>query len=244
MDAVVVAFISGKGGTGKTALSAFVASALAARDKKILLVELSGCLRNMDIVTDTGSDTVYDLHDVLTGKCAPYKAIVKSPHAEGLYVISAPYSGGEVPVSALQQFYDRMKTYFDYILLDVASGLGDAFTAAAAVAQRVVLVLTPDPIALRDGRFLADSLPESVQQVHMLINKVPPGGLPIGGPVQDLDEAIDQVAVPLLGVVPQSNEIFCAAATGKPLPPASLEGRVFAAIASRMEGTDTPLLMR
>lgn len=243
MDAIVYAFASGKGGTGKSAVASLTGAALAAMGRKVLLIELAGALRNIDVITGTSKDTVYDLNDVLSGQCAPYKAVVKSPLYPGLFVIAAPYAGGQIGMGEMQQLCTKMSAYFDYILLDVASGLGDAFDAAGAVAHRMALVLTPDPLVMRAGRYIADNLPQHVQQLHMLINMVPPQGLPEGGVVETLDQMIDQVGVQLLGVIPQSDEIFTCISTGRRLPE-GMEKKVFEAVAGRIEGMDIPLLVR
>ena len=81
-----------------------------------------------------------------------------SPLYAGLSVISAPYEGGEVAAVPLGRLLQAVRPYFDFILLDTAAGMGAPFTAAATVADRALLVLTPDPVALRDGKIVADRL--------------------------------------------------------------------------------------
>ena len=95
---------SGKGGTGKSTVSVMLGGALAARGERVLLVELDSGLRSVDLISGVYGKTVYDIEDVLSGRCSAEKAVVESPLYSDLYVISAPYSGGTVRPSALAAF--------------------------------------------------------------------------------------------------------------------------------------------
>lgn len=244
MDAITVAFVSGKGGTGKSTTSVYVGSALAAMGKKVLLLELDYGLRSIDIIAGISGQAVYDMEDVLTGRCQPYKALVDSPMHPGLTVIPAPYAAGSVTVSGLQRLVNTMRPYFDFILIDTAAGLGAPYLAATAAANLIVLVLTPDPIALRDGRKIADDLSGKNVQCRLILDRVDAKTVLKAGILRDLDEAIDLVGVQLLGVVPESPAIALAGVTGSPLPRQSKEQEVYNAIASRIMGGDVPLVYR
>ena len=152
MSAQCVMICSGKGGTGKSTVSVLLGAGLARLGRKVLLVELDSGLRSVDIIAGVYGRTVYDIEDVLCGRCVP------SPLYAGLSVISAPYEGGEVAAVPLGRLLQAVRPYFDLILLDTAAGMGAPFSAAATVADRALLVLTPDPVALRDGKIVADRL--------------------------------------------------------------------------------------
>ena len=96
MSAQCVMICSGKGGTGKSTVSVLLGAGLVRLGRKVLLVELDSGLRSVDIIAGVYGRTVYDIEDVLCGRCEPAKAIVPSPLYAGLSVISAPYEGGEV----------------------------------------------------------------------------------------------------------------------------------------------------
>ncbi|MFV0351997.1 MAG: AAA family ATPase [Oscillospiraceae bacterium] len=244
MEAVCVAFVSGKGGTGKSTSAVFLGGELAKRMRRVLLIELDSGLRSVDIIAGVSSQTVYDIEDVLSGRCAPAKAVVQSPAYKGLWVISAPYAGGPVLGSRLKLLCDKMRPFFDYILLDTAAGIGDAYRAATVVADQVVLVLTADPIALRDGRIIADDLQAGQKPLRMILNKVDRAGILKDGLLRDLDEAVDIAGVQLLGVVPNSKMIYMAGLEGTGLPEDCLEQSVYAAIAARIEGENIPLIIK
>ena len=158
MNAQCIMVCSGKGGTGKSTVSVLLGACLARLGRKTLLVELDSGLRSVDIIAGVYGRTVYDIEDVLCGRCEGAKAVVPSPLYPGLSVISAPYEGGAVEAAPLGRLLTAMRPYFDFILLDTAAGMGAPFTAASTVADKALLVLTPDPVALRDGKIVADRL--------------------------------------------------------------------------------------
>ena len=203
MNAQCIMVCSGKGGTGKSTVS-------------VLLVELDSGLRSVDIIAGVYGRTVYDIEDVLCGRCEGAKAVVPSPLYPGLSVISAPYEGGAVEAAPLGRLLTAMRPYFDFILLDTAAGMGAPFTAASTVADKALLVLTPDPVARREsfGKNAA---------------------------VADLDECIDTVGVQLLAVIPESRVLQLAGANGTVPPaadPAVVAGQ---AMAKRLCGQRVPL---
>ncbi len=232
---------SGKGGTGKSTVSVLLGSRLAALGKKVLLIELDSGLRSVDIIAGVYGKTVYDIEDVLCGRCEGSKAVVESPLYPGLSVISAPYEGGIVRPQALKVLTDRMTDYFDYLLLDTAAGMGDAFQAAAAVSGGALLVLTPDPVALRDGRIVSDALYEGgMRQIRLVINRLT-GSSFRGGAVRDLDECIDTVGAQLIAVIPESRQVQQAAAGSTALEGGNLAFTALDRLAQRLEGKRMPL---
>ena len=216
---------------------------LAARGRRVLLVELDSGLRSVDYIAGVYGKTVYDVEDVLNGRCEAGKAVVESPVYRNLYVISAPYSGGHILPAALRVFVEKVGPVFDTIVLDTAAGMGVPFEAAMGVAHRALLVLTPDPVSIRDGRIVCDALEAGgCPEIRLIINKVPRTLANCG--IQSLDECIDTVGAQLIGVVPFSTEIQKAGATGAPLAPAGRPRLALRAIAARLCGQYTPLVIR
>ncbi len=244
MDAVLVAFASGKGGTGKTAVAAHAGAALAALGRRVLLVEFSPGLRSADIITGTSDEVVFDLADVLAGRSTAERAICKSEALGGLEVLCAPYEEWPVPKGGIARFFARQRANYDYILLDVAAGLGDAFSEAAGVAHRIAFVVTPDLAALRSTALLAGTLGGDPARLRLIYNRVATGALPLTEGFRDLDDGIDIVGAQLLGVVPESADMLRATGTGGALAKNSLEARVFTAIAKRITGEDVPLVVQ
>ena len=136
MNAQCIMVCSGKGGTGKSTVSVLLGACLARLGRKTLLVELDSGLRSVDIIAGVYGRTVYDIEDVLCGRCEGAKAVVPSPLYPGLSVISAPYEGGAVEAAPLGRLLTAMRPYFDFILLDTAAGMGAPFTAASIRGER------------------------------------------------------------------------------------------------------------
>ena len=139
MNTQCIMVCSGKGGTGKSTVSVLLGACLARLGRKVLLIELDSGLRSVDIIAGVYGRTVYDIEDVLCGRCEGAKAVVPSPLYPGLSVISAPYEGGAVDAAPLGRLLVAMRPYFDFVILDTAAGMGAPFTAAAAVAEMVEL---------------------------------------------------------------------------------------------------------
>ena len=197
MNAQTIMICSGKGGTGKSTVSVLLGAQLGAWSRRVLLIELDSGLRSVDMIAGVYGKTVYDIEDVLCGRCDGSKAIVPSPLYPGLSVISAPYEGGEVRAAPLAGLILAMREYFDYILLDTAAGMGAPFTAANRLADRALVVLTPDPVALRDGRIVADALLQSgrpASAVRLVMNRVSRSSFGKDAAVFDLDECKPHLA--------------------------------------------------
>lgn len=244
MNAQTIMICSGKGGTGKSTVSVLLGAQLGAWSRRVLLIELDSGLRSVDMIAGVYGKTVYDIEDVLCGRCDGSKAIVPSPLYPGLSVISAPYEGGAVEAAPLGRLLVAMRPYFDYVILDTAAGMGAPFTAAAAVADKALLVLTPDAVALRDGKIVADRLlagtrPQSA--VRLVMNRVRRESFGKNASVADLDECIDTVGAQLIAVIPESVALQQAGATGT-VPPAH-DAAVVAgqALAKRLCGQRVPL---
>lgn len=244
MNAQCIMVCSGKGGTGKSTVSVLLGACLARLGRKVLLIELDSGLRSVDIIAGVYGRTVYDIEDVLCGRCEGAKAVVPSPLYPGLSVISAPYEGGAVEAAPLGRLLVAMRPYFDYVILDTAAGMGAPFTAAAAVADKALLVLTPDAVALRDGKIVADRLlagtrPQSA--VRLVMNRVRRESFGKNASVADLDECIDTVGAQLLAVIPESRTLQLAGANGT-IPPAGDPAVIAAqAMAKRLCGQRIPL---
>ena len=224
MNAQTIMICSGKGGTGKSTVSVLLGAQLGAWSRRVLLIELDSGLRSVDMIAGVYGKTVYDIEDVLCGRCDGSKAIVPSPLYPGLSVISAPYEGGEVRAAPLAGLILAMREYFDYILLDTAAGMSAPFTAANRLADRALVVLTPDPVALR-----------------LVMNRVSRSSFGKDAAVFDLDECIDTVGLQLIAAIPESRTLQRAGAAGTALPqdcPAAIAGH---ALAGRILGERIPL---
>ena len=149
--AKVIAVTSGKGGVGKSTLTVSLGIAAASSGKRVLLVELDAGLRGMDIMLGL-SGVVYDLGDLLEGRCNINSAIIPSPNVPELYAIVAPVSlKGPILMQDIRLLIDGLRAYFDLIFLDTPAGLGKGVQYACEVSDLALIVATPDPVCVRDG---------------------------------------------------------------------------------------------
>lgn len=237
----VIMVSSGKGGTGKSTFSVFCAEALAQLGYTALVVELDSGLRSVDVISGVYGNAVFDLEDVLTGRCEPEKAIVRSPRNENLCVMCAPYNSDVVQVDKFVDMCFAISQKFDYMIVDTAAGLSDEFYAAASVAMSAMVIATPDPVSVRDARIVVDRLRDlSVQDIRLVINRLTPEHIK-KKIIPDLDYCIDHIGARLIGVIPESPNIVVSSTCGLELPEKSIEKTIYQNIAKRISGNDVPL---
>ncbi len=232
---------SSKDGIGKSTCCVLLADALAATGKRVLVLELDSGLRSLDIIAGVYGHTIYDILDVLSGKCDPEKAIVKAPAPRSsVYVLSAPYRTDALQGHQFVALCNVLGEQFDHVLIDTAS-LNGTTLAVSAVAMNALLIATADPICVRDSRILYDRLQDLwVPNIRLILNRVVPARIE-AGVVANLDYCIDNIGAQLIGVIPESTDIALAASRGTPLNDKSIEAEVFRRIARRMHGDDAPL---
>ncbi len=235
---------SGKGGVGKSGSCVMLGAALSRLGKKVLIIELDSGLRSLDIMMGLDDCVTYDICDVLVGRCEPIKAIFQYEYAPSLYLMPAT-SHLEADISAddISRLCRGLAGYFDCVLLDTPAGIGTAFDAAAKCADAAVIVVTPDPISVRDGAVVSDMLYNlGLNDMRLIINRVKPDAVK-HKVVSDFDSVIDTVQVQLIGVVPEDYEFSRAMSKGAPLSEKNDVYRVYERIAKRLCGKYVKLLI-
>lgn len=237
-----IAVVSGKGGVGKSTISCCLGRAFAQRGLKTVLVELDSGLRGVDIMLGL-SNTVYDLDDLLQGRCQIEEAIQQVDDSS-LYAICAPVKLQRLPDQEdFMILCSALLTEFDLVLLDAAAGCMMA-DCIASVASLLLTVVTPDPICVRDAALLTELFRYDLHaeaNMRLIINRVNPD-LVKKGLIRDLDEVIDTTGVQLIGVLPEDVSLCEATAKGRDLEEKSLLHKVFAAIAGRIFGEENSLI--
>ena len=239
--AQVVVITSGKGGVGKSTVSVFLGRAMAAQGKRVLLMEMDSGLRGLDLMLGMGEQIVYDLSDLLTGRCIADHAVVPVPSSPGMEVLCAPNNSDYLPDPKIfVRLVDFFRSYYDVILIDTPAGLGKAVRMSGAAADMSLVVTTPDPVAARDAAKVSQQMNAmGMKHQRLIINRVPPD-FASRGIVEDLDDVINIVGVQLIGVVPFSPLVEKSALTGIELAQ-SVSARAFDNIGRRLEGQYVPL---
>lgn len=204
----VIAVVSGKGGTGKTSFTTLTGMALAQLGKKTLLLDCDIGLRNLDLYLGVSDRALMDFTDVIAGRTTLAQAVVRHPLYPNLYLLTAPVSFGvRLPSKReMQRLIDEIRRHFDFCLIDAAAGIGEAFALATCCADRAVVVTTNDPSSLRDAQRTVMELQRFPSgQLHLVVNRVRRKLLQ--SLHTTIDDAIDAAGLPLLGVIPEDENV-------------------------------------
>ncbi|MBQ9846088.1 MAG: AAA family ATPase [Oscillospiraceae bacterium] len=239
--AKVIMIASGKGGTGKSTAATFLAHELAFKGYKTFLTELDMGLRSIDVISGISEMAVYDIGDVLQGSCSIQKAIVTSPYTKNLHIMPAPGKKSGVQFENLKKLTDAVYRDYDFIIIDTAAGMGEAFAAALKVSDMAVIVATPDQISVRDARIVSDEIyAYGLKDIRLIINKYDKNTFKHTG-FEDADQIIDACCAQLLGVVPYDVSVQLESMAGKPLQQDSTVKKIFESICERINGRHTQM---
>lgn len=236
----LIAVCSGKGGTGKSCISAYTASALAALKKKTLLIDACNGPGTLDVILGLQDDAVFNLHDVLGNLCEVQKAILPASTSKHLFLLPS----GLAPEDTAERigFADILKAVrydYDFAVIDDAP---EDFDYKAA--HMTLLVTTPDTLSVRAAAQKCRALYNAgAGEIRLVINNVPPRVIPMKSFV-DFDDIIDQVGARLIAVIPASGKLQYASNNGLPLSAESLTTQVFHRLAQRVRGRQEPLLIK
>lgn len=246
MAARVVTITSGKGGVGKTTATANVGVALALHGQRVVTVDADIGLRNLDVMLGLENRIVYDLVDVVEGRCRLRQALVRDKRLQELYLLPAAQTRDKSAVSAedMVRICDELRASFDFLLVDSPAGIEQGFRNAVAPADEVLIVTNPEVAAVRDAdRVIGLIEAEGKGPARLIINRLKPD-LIRRGEMMDTVAVIELLAVDLIGIVPEDESVIAAANTGRPVVFSnnSLAGRAFHNIARRLMGEDVPFL--
>ena len=241
--AELIAVLSGKGGTGKTSVCAGLATALAQNGEKVLCIDCDVGLRNLDIALGMSDIAALSFVDVYSGAYG-LDMVSRHPVYESLYFLTAPMNcpANEIDVQAFGAMLAKARKFFNYIFLDAPAGLEAGFSLAARYADRILLVTGADPAAIRDATRAAEVLElMDKTNVRLVVNRVNEKMFSVMK--LTVDDIMDESGVPLLGLVPEDENVVLAAAFKKPLLCQTKKGAAAACkrIAKRLQGMGTPV---
>lgn len=242
----VIVVTSGKGGVGKTTTSANIGTALNLLGKKVVLLDADIGLRNLDVVMGLENRIVYDLVDVVEGKCRIKQALIKDKRYEGLYLLPAAQTRDKDAVSPeqMKKLCDTLKEDFDYIIVDCPAGIEQGFKNAISGADCALVVTTPEVSSVRDAdRIIGLLEANGISNIQLIINRVRMNMVKRGD-MMAMDDVVEILAISLLGVVPDDENIVITTNKGEPAvsDKNALAGKAFRNIADRIEGKEVPFL--
>lgn len=241
----VIVITSGKGGVGKTTAAANLGTALAAADKKTVMVDTDIGLRNLDVVVGLENRIVYNLVDVIEGNCRLRQALIRDKHYPNLYLLPAAQTRDKTAVEPEQmiKLCQDLRKEFDYVLLDSPAGIEQGFKNAVSGADRAIVVTTPEVSAIRDADRIIGLLEAAeIKKIHLLINKIRPD-MVRNGDMMSVEDVEEILAVPLIGVVPDDEQIVVCTNKGETVIGADCtSGQAFANISRRIMGEDVAFM--
>ena len=233
-----IAVLSGKGGTGKTSITAGLATALAKEGKRCLCIDCDVGLRNLDIPLGLSDTAALSFLEVCQGDC-DLEQLTAHPQFETLFFLTAPMnrSAEDIDPETFGDMVRAAREKFDYVFLDAPAGVDAGFRLAAAKADRVLLVTLSDPAAVRDAGRTGQVLElMGKDNVRLIVNRINPRL--VSNMDLTVDDVMDNAGLPLIGIVPEDPDVTLAAAFGKPLLTYTKKGAAAACrrIAKRIQG--------
>jgi septum site-determining protein MinD len=243
MSARRIVLTSGKGGVGKTTTTANLGAALAKSGKRVVLVDADIGLRNLDLVLGVEKRIVFDLVEVVEGRCQLRQALIKDKRLENLSILPAAQTRDKTAISELQmaEVVEQLGALCDYVLIDCPAGIEHGFRNAIAGAGEAIVVTTPEVSAIRDADRVIGKLHERGLPVRLIINRIRPE-MVRSGDMLSVDDVTEILAAELLGIVPDDEEVIDTTNKGEPiaLVAESRLAAIYAKIARRLEGELVP----
>lgn len=248
MSAKVITITSGKGGVGKTTVTANIAAALALTGKRVVAIDSDIGLRNLDVVMGLENRIVYDLVDVVEGRCRVNQAMIRDKRFPELYLIPAAQTRDKMAISPSDMVLvcDQLRQDTDYIVIDSPAGIERGFRNAIAPADQVLVVTNPEVSAVRDAdRIIGLIESEEKGPGQLIINRLKPS-MVAKGDMLSVADVLDILAIDLLGVVPEDEAILVSSNRGLPVAMSSTNSasasQAFRNIARRLEGEEVPIM--
>ena len=246
MTGKIVTVTSGKGGVGKTTIAANLASAIAAMGDKVVCIDADIGLRNLDVVLGLENRIVYDIVDVVEGRCRLRQAMIRDKRLPELFLIPAAQTRDKNALSPsdMVRLCDDLRSECDWIFVDSPAGIERGFRNAIAPAEVVIVVTNPEVSAVRDAdRIIGLVEAEEKGPPRLLINRIKPD-LVRRGDMLSIDDILDLLAIDLIGIVPEDERVVVSTNRGSPisLDGKSQAGQAFRNIARRLKGEDVPFM--
>lgn len=250
---IVITVTSGKGGVGKSTTLANLAVGLADEGKRVVAVDFDIGLRNLDMLLGLENRIVYNVIDVMEGKCNLSQALINDKHSKGLYFLPASQTSDKniLDKQKVKELIDTLKKEFDIILLDSPAGIEGGFEHAIAYADRALIVSTPDVSSVRDADRvigIIDAKSEKAKngeevEKHVIINRIKPEMVERGD-MLSIDDVLSILALPLIGVVPDCEKVISSTNLGDPIirDAKAMSGEAYRRIAKRILGEDVEFL--
>lgn len=242
--AKVIVVTSGKGGVGKTTVTANLGASLASMGNRVLTIDADIGLRNLDMILGLENRIVYDIVDVVEGTIPPEKAFVKDKRSETLYLLPAAQTKNKEAVSGeqLASIIERVKFNFDFIFIDSPAGIEGGFRTAATPAEEALVVVNPEVSSVRDADRVIGLL-ESMgkEKINLIVNRIRTHQVK-KGEMLSVADIEDVLRIKKIGVIPDEERMVDYTNKGEPivLSNNSSAGQALTNISRRLMGEEVP----
>lgn len=246
MTATIITITSGKGGVGKTTTTANVAIALAEQGDKVVCIDGDIGLRNLDVVMGLENRIVYDLVDVIEGRCRLRQAMIRDKRMNDLHLIPAAQTRDKSSVtpSDMVRLCDQLRDEFDWVLIDSPAGIERGFRNSIAPADMVLVVTNPEVSAVRDAdRIIGLVEAEEKGPAKLVINRLNMD-LVRRGDMLTAEDVVELLAIELVGIVPEDESVVVSTNRGQPvvMEAETKAGKAFRNVALRLKGQEVPYI--
>ncbi len=249
----VVVVTSGKGGVGKTTSTAALGAALAATGKKVVLIDFDVGLRNLDLVMGAERRVVFDLVNVIQGQAKLGQALIRDKRLETLSLLPASQTRDKDALTdeGVANVIAELRERFDWVICDSPAGIERGATLAMRHADAAIIVTNPEVSSVRDSDRIIGLLDaktvkaekgERIQK-HLLITRYDAVRAE-KGEMLSIEDVLDILSIPLLGVVPESQDVLRASNIGSPVTLSSAESaaaRAYSDAVRRLKGESVPM---
>lgn len=250
--AKIIVVTSGKGGVGKTTTSAAISTGLALRGHKTVVIDFDVGLRNLDIIMGCERRVVYDFINVINEEATLNQALIKDKRVPELYILPASQTRDKdaLNIEGVGKVLDELSQSFDYIICDSPAGIETGALMAMYYADHAVIVTNPEVSSVRDSDRILGILASKTKRAvdgkspiseHLLLTRYSPTRVE-EGEMLSVEDVKDILAIPLLGVIPESQAVLKASNTGTPvtLDQQSDAGAAYRDAVSRLLGEELP----
>ena len=238
---------SGKGGVGKTTITANLGASLARLKKRVVVVDMDIGLRNLDVIMGLENKIVYNIMDVAEGRCKIGQALIKDRYlTNSLFLLPASqmHTKEDIDIKKITEIIRTIKESFDYVLIDSPAGIEHGFNSAVASADEALVVVTPDVSSVRDADRVIGLLENrDIEATSLIVNRYN-SELIRKKKMLDVKSILDVLGIDLIGIIPDDNEVIDFSNRGEilALHRNSLTAKAFKNTAKRIEGDDVPFL--
>ena len=246
--ATVITVTSGKGGVGKTTTSAAIATGLAMRGKKTVVIDFDVGLRNLDLVMGCERRVVFDFINVINGDANLNQALIRDKRVESLYIFPTSQTRDKEALKqeGVARIMEDLKQQFDFIVCDSPAGIEHGALTAIYHADRAVVVTNPEVSSVRDSDRIIGLLASKSRRaeeglaavdVQLLLTRYSAERVE-KGEMMTIEDVKEILSIPVLGVIPESESVLKASNTGTPviLDPESPAGRAYDDAVARFLG--------